>query len=283
MAFSLYVPAQAVSLFILALSITILGLTTNNIVYYNSSKSSKVALKSSNTAVPLFPSSIDITSGGVWALFATGIGGTVDSLLLLGLLYYYQERKDTVAKRSRWIYHTMLFICFVSIVRSTTAMAYAFHEYSKSSSPMSSEGESYLIDMNGRGRIALEKWNRSIAEYLVDGGKQDSVAQQMTAARVLSVLVFVAYLIETAMSLWMWREHRRSAREAKNARVSLTSKAWISRKKYHTVIQGMVTLRHVTTKVKKKLIAGYLAGTSGSRKHEAFNRVIKRKAGNYLQ
>jgi hypothetical protein len=213
MASSLYLPAQALSIFILLISITILGLTINNTIYYNSSKSSTGLLKSNNAVFPLFPENIDVTSGGVWALFATGVGGTVDSLLLLGLFYYHRKRAG-LAEGSRWVFPTILFVCFVSVVRSMTAMAYAFAEYNRSPALMisveSNDNDSYTVGVRDSSKVALEQWNESIARYLVNGGRQAGLARQMTAARALSVVVFVAYLIETMFSVLMWRKHSQS-------------------------------------------------------------------------
>lgn len=192
---------------ILPMAAVILGFTIDNIVYHSSNRGTSTAALQSGSAISrvvLVPSEVGV--GAVWALFATGIGGTIDSILLIALFSFSWLKSRQTPRR--WFYPVVIFICVVSVVRSLTALAYAFNNYSNSSAfDITNVMADGTYSAQG-GSLNLEKWNRGLQQYLEDGSKQSRLATELTASRGLSVSIFVLYIVELALSGYLWRIQR---------------------------------------------------------------------------
>lgn len=193
---------------IFVLAVVVLGLTLNNVVsYYSNQNNFAPYIGTSLTRsqqIDVAPSVIEV--GGVWATFATGIGGTIDSILLLGLfLWLRRPRKSWTTVKRSW--KGVLLICFISVVRSLTAVIYTWVEYGRSVK-FGTVQLQYFRDgscFTAADGIVLEVWNRGLSQHMGDYGGHKRMADQLRACRGISIVVFALYVVDLVLASMIWR------------------------------------------------------------------------------
>lgn len=194
---------------ILVLAISVLGLCGH--ILAASSDGSKTfitvtAVETRTVATYLFP--INLNTGPTWALTATGIGGTVDALLVL-LILTFGRPPATRLMRKR-IYIPLLFILFVSVVRSITAVAYGW-----------SQDKSAVLDpvewtLRPRESTSWEDftpygWSQQAQNYVSEGQLRSKLAQicrEVQATWALSLMIAILDVLALGVGVGLWKTAR---------------------------------------------------------------------------
>lgn len=193
---------------ILVLAIAVLGLCGH--ILAASSSSSTVTINTAATASKyasyLFPA--DLNTGPTWALTATGIGGTVDALLVL-LILTFGRPPATIVERKRLLI-PLFIILFVSVVRSVTAVSYGW-----------SQDHSRTLDLaewTHQSRNAADwkgftpyGWSKQAQEYVVEAWAISRLAQicrEVQATWALSLIIALFDIIALITGIYLWSSAR---------------------------------------------------------------------------
>lgn len=160
---------------ILLLSVPILGMVCYLIAFSNSSGNITVNVRNdqgvaSDYTVAQLPTKLQM--GPTWAFFANGLGGTIDSLLCIALLIGMKK----TGFRQRWMHFVLLFVCFVSVVRSITAVG----ELRSSSSISEALADSSLQCTAGH-KITVSSWTLACSRPMLCTRRQNRVRSRCMA------------------------------------------------------------------------------------------------------
>lgn len=196
-------------IFVFALAVSILGLSAHVLSSVGSStnKNSTVPITTENEQVnvPLLPDGL--TTGTTIALMVDGIGGTIDSLLILLLLAFARGTK-LVRKR---IYGPFFFILAFSVVRCIVTVSYGW-----GADKSTTIDEAVLVREMGYpasfGTFTPYGWCSQFRDLVASENARSwlsGICKEVVAFRTLSVLLTFAYVFALGLGWYLWMTARR--------------------------------------------------------------------------
>lgn len=196
--------------FIFTLAVPILGLSAHVLSSTGSSSDKKDSLvpittPSGRADVPLLPDGL--STGTTIALMVDGIGGTIDSLLILLILAF---ARGTKLLRKR-IYGPFFFILGFSVVRSIVTLSYGWGV-----DRSSTINQAILVREMGYppsfGKFTPYGWCSQFRNFVTGEEARswlDGICKEIMATRALGVVLVFAYGFALVLGVYLWSTAKR--------------------------------------------------------------------------
>lgn len=196
-------------IFVFALAVSILGLSAHVLSSVGSSTNNNATVPitagTGQVDVPLLPDGLN--TGTTIALMVDGIGGTIDSLLILLLLAF---ARGTKLLRKR-IYGPFFFILAFSVVRCIVTVSYGW-----GADKSTTIDEAVLVREMGYpasyGTFTPYGWSSQFRDFVDSEDARswlNGIRKEIIAVRALSVPLTFAYVFALGVGWYLWMTARR--------------------------------------------------------------------------